>query len=1083
MTGPSAIDNATISNASGEINLIGATLTLDDTTLNSGTITGSDGGAISVDLGDMLTLNGVTASGSGTGTVNNSGMVSLSGTSLTLGGSGFTLALDGAGTLALNGKTLKVTGTGDSLDNNGNTISGPGQIGSGTSNALALDNISGTIEAIGGTLKFAIGSPITNSGLLQAANTGSLDVTSSTVNNNGTNPLAPSGATGILVTGTFVIDNPTTAHQEVILAGSGSGVVALNGGTIEGNSANAETLDNSNNLIFGFGNIGIGTDQLTLQNDATGTIEAQNGVLAIHTGHTVINAGTLEAGTGGSLQIDDTVTNTGSIQALGGAHLVFDNATISNLGTIALAEGSLGSFTSLIIQGTLTLQNAGGAFTLATDSQIVSNLSAATLISVNDISGAGTIGNLFLTFDNDAGGTVDATGFLTLNAGSLDNEGLLEATAGNGGELLVHSIVDNAGGTVAASGGFVDFELGITGGGATISDNGKLEYGWLSTVNTTFDGPGTLVLDHQNQADSNFDTASYTGAISGFGAGDTLDVTDLTFSVNDYALWTQTTTANGGSGTLAIYNSVGALQASLNLNGSYTQGEFALASDGAAANPGTDVNFNNTSFNYISFLNGTINTNGNVMPVVGNAGSTLELTDGNPSEAASWFATNQVAIGSFTASFDYQATPQGGGLADGMAFILQDDSNGSHALGGTGSSLGYGLAQDDTGGTAISPSAAVEFNVYVSNLPGTNFATDGGFGSYNPTGDVDFADTGDEIQIVLNYNGRVLTETLTDLVNGNTFSTTYDGVDLAQILGSDTAYVGFSAATGASESTQTLSNFTFSAGPPPVVDIWQGPTSDNEWSTGSNWSNGAPPEGEHASIGSGGNPHVDSPVTADDVGLINFGTIDVGTAMVGASFTLDDGTTIAGGTLSIGSLGMVDVEAGPGNIVGPDAELEGVAVTNSGNIEVGETSSATLLFKDDTTVYGGTLSIGFYGTLDIEAGSNDPTGNNGPDVTFDGVTLYNNYFGNIEVGVSSSATLLLDDDTTVYGSGAFGATLTIGSAGELDVETGSGGSGYGATLDGVNVIDNGAIDVDLMASGAILTLDDATTVTGGGRGH
>ena len=504
VTGPSAIDNATISNASGEINLIGATLTLDDTTLNSGTITGSDGGAISVDLGDMLTLNGVTASGSGTGTVNNSGMVSLSGTSLTLGGSGFTLALDGAGTLALNGKTLKVTGTGDSLDNNGNTISGPGQIGSGTSNALALDNISGTIEAIGGTLKFAIGSPITNSGLLQAANTGSLDVTSSTVNNNGTNPLAPSGATGILVTGTFVIDNPTTAHQEVILAGSGSGVVALNGGTIEGNSANAETLDNSNNLIFGFGNIGIGTDQLTLQNDATGTIEAQNGVLAIHTGHTVINAGTLEAGTGGSLQIDDTVTNTGSIQALGGAHLVFDNATISNLGTIALAEGSLGSFTSLIIQGTLTLQNAGGAFTLATDSQIVSNLSAATLISVNDISGAGTIGDLFLTFDNDAGGTVDATGFLTLNAGSLDNEGLLEATAGNGGELLVHSIVDNAGGTVAASGGFVDFELGITGGGATISDNGKLEYGWLSTVNTTFDGPGTLVLDHQNQADLEF---------------------------------------------------------------------------------------------------------------------------------------------------------------------------------------------------------------------------------------------------------------------------------------------------------------------------------------------------------------------------------------------------------------------------------------------------------------------------------------------------------------------------------------------------------------------------------------------------
>ena len=47
--------------------------------------------------------------------------------------------------------------------------------------------------------------------------------------------------------------------------------------------------------------------------------------------------------------------------------------------------------------------------------------------------------------------------------------------------------------------GFVDFELGVTGGGTgtvTISGGGGIEYGWSSDVGTAFDGSGTLALDH-----------------------------------------------------------------------------------------------------------------------------------------------------------------------------------------------------------------------------------------------------------------------------------------------------------------------------------------------------------------------------------------------------------------------------------------------------------------------------------------------------------------------------------------------------------------------------------------------------------
>ena len=139
-------------------------------------------------------------------------------------------------------------------------------------------------------------------------------------------------------------------------------------------------------------------------------------------------------------------------------------------------------------------------------------------------------------------------------------------------------------------------------------------------------------------------------------------------------------------------------------------------------------------------------------------------------------------------------------------------------MGGDGGELGYGPDgnSQQRGGTAISPSAAVELNLYnVGPTPGTNFATNGSTGSYNGTGSVDFWDTGHTVQVVLSYSGsnETLSETLTDLVTGATYSTTYYNVDLASILGSNTAYVGFSAGDGGGASTQIVSNFTFEDGP------------------------------------------------------------------------------------------------------------------------------------------------------------------------------------------------------------------------------------------------------------------------------
>ena len=83
---------------------------------------------------------------------------------------------------------------------------------------------------------------------------------------------------------------------------------------------------------------------------------------------------------------------------------------------------------------------------------------------------------------NNAGGAITvAGGALSIDTGNntVINSGTLTA---NGGEISIHSTVDNSGGFVQAnSGGFVDFNVGISGGSASI-EGGKLEYsGWTSS--------------------------------------------------------------------------------------------------------------------------------------------------------------------------------------------------------------------------------------------------------------------------------------------------------------------------------------------------------------------------------------------------------------------------------------------------------------------------------------------------------------------------------------------------------------------------------------------------------------------------
>src|SRR5208282_2735645 len=198
----------------------------------------------------------------------------------------------------------------------------------------------GTIDAdvAGKILTIHTGNTITNAGLMEATNTGILDVQDN-VNNSGL--LEASGGSELDITGNTISWDggaPNAGSNGILLAGTGdtllvdssTGTLTLNGTTANGAvslgtgsqiiaTTAGQTLDNVNNVISGAGAIGNDNGDLTLDNETAGTIDANvaGQMLTIHTGNTITNAGLLEATGGGTLEIADGVDDTTGTIAIG----------------------------------------------------------------------------------------------------------------------------------------------------------------------------------------------------------------------------------------------------------------------------------------------------------------------------------------------------------------------------------------------------------------------------------------------------------------------------------------------------------------------------------------------------------------------------------------------------------------------------------------------------------------------------------------------------------------------------------------------------------------------------------------------
>ncbi len=193
-------------------------------------------------------------------------------------------------------------------------------------------------------------------------------------------------------------------------------------------------------------------------------------------------------------------------------------------------------------------------------------------------------------------------------------------------------------------------------------------------------------------------------------------------------------------------------------------------------------------------------------------GTALQLTDGGGSEATAVWTASPLNVQAFTTDFTFKITPAGPGTGDGFTFAIQNAGAGT--VGGYGSGLGY---------LGIGASVAVKFDLYNNSGEGsdsTGFYVDGAIPTL-PATDMTSSGvnlhSGDALHAHLTYDGTTLTLTLTDTVTGASF-TTSKAINIPSTVGGDSAYVGFTAGTGAATAVQQISTWTYSSGISPAID-------------------------------------------------------------------------------------------------------------------------------------------------------------------------------------------------------------------------------------------------------------------------
>ncbi|WP_218625772.1 FecR domain-containing protein [Bradyrhizobium sp. dw_411] len=720
ITGSGSINNDVFSNTQLTVDA-NQILTLDGTSITGGII--SNNGTVNVDATDTLKLSGVALSG---GKITNSGTIEITGSGsinndifsnvqLTVDANQI-LTLDGT---AITGGILTDTGTinvdaTDSLKLSGVALSG-GKItnagtieitGSGSINDDIFSNTQLTIDAnqiltLDGTA--ITGGIIGNNGTIHIDASSTLKLSGvalsgGTITNAGTIDVASNSSINGVTTG----GPPATTTVNAI----------LNGGLVTVESGAALTLDNVtvNGTVF--------NDLVT-----GGTIQIDSGDTLTFNGAT-INGGILNISgeldsTGNSFITGATIVNENHINVVSGT-LTIDPTPVTNTGTIEVKDGSTLVLSGEVIANSVTTADG------TTKGIIQVDATDPTHFATLDLDGS-TIDGGTLTI----GGELDSTGNSFITGVTITNTGTIDVT---GGTLTIDatSTLDTSHGVVEASGGHLTINAAIVGN-LEIKDGAVLELGSSSAdaysqATVTFDpgAMGILKLDHSQH---------FGGTISGFSAGDVIDLADLKYSSAETYIW------NSATNTLTIRD--GTQIETLKLDGTYSHSGFVLERD---ADGSTDL----------------VTSPPKIVGETNPPTETVILTK-SPIVLAAGVDTNSLNLG--TESFDNLSagSTSNNGFGHGTFF--------SSALGATFTASGDAGVVHGSSGVSAAP--------FMGPVPGqpdtTNYLSIGAHGSET----ISFASEQNEFGL---YWGSVDSFNTINFYNGTTLVASYDGADISPLL-------------------------------------------------------------------------------------------------------------------------------------------------------------------------------------------------------------------------------------------------------------------------------------------------------------
>jgi hypothetical protein len=187
-------------------------------------------------------------------------------------------------------------------------------------------------------------------------------------------------------------------------------------------------------------------------------------------------------------------------------------------------------------------------------------------------------------------------------------------------------------------------------------------------------------------------------------------------------------------------------------------------------------------------------------------GGVLRVTPAAFGQSGSAFSTTLIPLGAgaaFSTFFSFQISGSGFGGADGLVFVIQPVAS---TVGGGGGGIGY---------AGIPTSLGVEFDTWNNGAPTDTSDSHVGI---DLNGSVISVQTADILPLLdngsvwfawIDYNGAVLDLRLSQTSARPAAPTLSRAVNLASILGTTSAYVGFTSGTGAAYSNHDILTWRF----------------------------------------------------------------------------------------------------------------------------------------------------------------------------------------------------------------------------------------------------------------------------------